>query len=225
MSAVFVSYRRSDAEGWAGRLGADLSEAFGEAARFYDLRSIPPGVDFMVELERALAQAAVALVLIGPGWLDARNAAGERRLEFPDDVVRLEISNVLERTIPVIPVLLGGARMPQSADLPEGLRPLCRRQAVELSDSRWEYDRDALFDALEAQAGLRRAHSPVGGVSVGSGLNVSDAEIGNVTGVRGEPSASGVPGDVEVLRDANLEKVKLGDITGVDLSSGTSSRE
>jgi hypothetical protein len=122
-------------------------------------------------------------------------------------------------------VLLGGAKMPTSVDLPEPLRPLARRQAVELSDSRWEYDRDVLFDALESQAGLRRAHTSVGGVSVGSGLNVRDAEIGNVTGVRGEASAGGVPRDVDVLHDANLEKVKLGDITGVDLSSGTSSRE
>jgi hypothetical protein len=219
MSAVFVSYRRADAQGWAGRLGADLSEAFGEAARFYDLRSIPPGADFMVELERALAQASAALVLIGPAWLDLQNDAGERRLDLPDDVVRLEISSALERTIPVIPVLLGGARMPPSSHLPEPLRSLSRRQAVELSDSRWEYDRGVLFDALEQQAGLSRVHSSAGDVIVARGLNVSDAEIGDVTGVRGG-SDSGVPGHVEVLRDAKLEKVKLGDITGVDLGPG-----
>ena len=218
MSAVFVSYRRTDAQGWAGRLGGDLAEAFGDIARFFDLASIPPGADFLVEIERAIAQADAALVLIGPRWLDAPDATGARRLDDPDDVVRLEVASALTRTIPVIPVLLGGASMPRSSELPEPLRPLSRRNAVELTDSRWEYDRDHLFEALEAQAGLRRvsaATSEGDGVSVGTGLHARGSEIGNVTGVRG--GAAG--GDVEVLRDAELADVKIGDITGVDLGS------
>lgn len=218
MSAVFVSYRRTDAQGWAGRLGGDLAEAFGDVARFFDLASIPPGADFLVEIERAIAQADAALVLIGPRWLDAPDATGARRLDDPDDVVRLEVASALTRTIPVIPVLLGGASMPRSSELPEPLRPLSRRNAVELTDSRWEYDRDHLFEALEAQAGLRRvsaATSERDGVSVGTGLHVRGSEIGNVTGVRGGSAG----GDVEVLRDAELTDVKIGDITGVDLGS------
>jgi len=216
MSAVFVSYRRADAQGWAGRLGEDLAEAFGDVARFFDLASIPPGADFLVEIEGAIAKADASLVLIGPRWLDAADAVGARRLDNPDDVVRLEIASALARSIPVIPVLLGGASMPRSTDLPEPLQPLARRNAVELSDSRWEYDRDRLFEALEAQAGMRRvsaASADGSGISVGAGLQVRGSEIGDVTGVRG--GAAG--GDVEVLRDAELTDVKLGDITGVDL--------
>jgi hypothetical protein len=215
VSAVFVSYRRTDAQGWAGRLGDDLAEAFGDVARFFDLESIPPGADFLVEIERAVAQAEAALVLIGPRWLDAADPAGARRLDDPDDVVRLEIASALGRGIPVVPVLLGGASMPRGAELPEPLRPLARRNAVELTDSRWEYDRGRLFDALEAQTALRRLHaSPAGsGVSVGAGLKLSDSEVGDVTGVRGGAADA----DVDVLRDAELTGTKTGDITGVDL--------
>ena len=218
MSAVFLSYRRSDAQGWAGRLGTDLAVAFGDAARFYDLETIPPGADFVVEIERALEQAVAALVLIGPRWLDARDAAGARRLDDPDDVVRLEIASALARSIPVIPVLLGRAAMPSSTELPEPLRPLSRRNAVELTDSRWDYDRDSLFSALEAQTALRRVHDApsAGAVSVGAGLSVRKGEIGDVTGVRGGAAEGGV----DVLRDAELTDVKIGDLTGVDLSSG-----
>jgi hypothetical protein len=219
MSGVFVSYRRSDAQGWAGRLGTDLGQAFGEVARFFDLASIPPGADFVAEIERAIAQASAALVLIGPRWLDASDAAGSRRLDDPDDVVRLEISSALARGIPVIPVLLGGATMPRSTELPEPLRPLARRNAVELSDSRWDYDRERLFSALETQTSLRRVpDAPAAAVvSVGAGLNINDGEIGDIAGVRGVlPAGTGV----EVLRDAKLTKVKMGDITGVDLGPG-----
>jgi hypothetical protein len=219
MSAVFVSYRRSDAQGWAGRLGTDLGQTFGDVARFFDLASIPPGADFVVEIERAIAQAAAALVLIGPRWLDARDPAGARRLDDPDDVVRLEIASALARSIPVIPVLLGGATMPRSTELPEPLRPLARRNAVELTDSRWDYDRDRLFSALEAQTALRRVPDApaAAAVSVGAGLHINGGEVGDVAGVRGAlPAGTGV----EVLRDAKLTKVKMGDITGVDMAPG-----
>ena len=222
MSAVFVSYRRNDAQGWAGRLGTDLAQAFGDGARFFDLASIPLGADFVIEIERAISQAAAALVLIGPRWLDAGEDAGARRLDDPDDIVRLEIARVLALGIPVIPVLLGGASMPRATELPEPLRPLAQRNAIELTDLRWDYDRDRLFVALEAQTVLRRcvAEAPAeAAISVGAGLNISDSKIGDVTGVRGA-----VPADtgVEVLRDATVTKVKMGNLTGVDLSPGKS---
>src|SRR5262249_10474197 len=170
MSAVFVSYRRSDGQAWAGRLGADLAKAFGDVARFLDLESIPFGADFVVEIERAIAQASAALVLIGPRWLDASDPAGARRLDDPDDVARVEIVSALARSIPVIPVLLGGAGMPRSTELPEPLRPLARHNAIEMTETRWDYDCDRLFSALEAQTALRRVpHAPAQSVvSIGS---------------------------------------------------------
>jgi TIR domain-containing protein len=215
MSSVFVSYRRADAQGWAGRLGADLAAAFGDVARFFDLSSIPPGVDFLLAIERSLIDACAVLVLIGPRWLDLRDEQGRRRLDDPDDVVAAEVAKALSLSVPVIPVLLGGAAMPAAADLPEPLRALRRRNGFELSDLRWEFDRDRLFAAIEAATPLRRraVAAPAAGVSVGAGLELRDAEVGRITGVRGA-----VPAAVEVLKGAKLTGGKIGDITGVEIA-------
>ena len=216
MSGIFVSYRRADAQGWAGRLGADLATAFGDVARFFDLASIAPGANFLVAIEGALADAAAVLVLIGPRWLDLRDEHGLRRLDNPNDVVTAEVAQALTLTVPVIPVLLGGAPMPPVSLLPERLRGLARLNALELSDLRWEHDRDRLFAALEAATPMKRrsAVHAAGAVSVGAELNLSDAEVGNVTGVRGAAPT----GDVKVLQGAVITKAKMGDITGVEVS-------
>jgi hypothetical protein len=214
MSSVFISYRRTDAQGWAGRLGADLATAFGDVARFFDLASVPPGADFLLEIERSLADACAVLVLIGPRWLDVRDEQGRRRLDDPDDVVAAEIAKALSLGVPVIPVLLGGAAMPTAANLPEPLRTLHRRNGFELSDVRWEFDRARLFAAIEAATPLRRrpGAAPAAGVSVGAGLELRDTEVGRVTGARGA-----VPAGVDVLKDAKLTGGKIGDITGVEI--------
>jgi hypothetical protein len=204
MSSVFISYRRADAQGWAGRLGADLAAAFGDVARFLDLASIPPGADFLLEIERSLADACAVLVLIGPRWLDLRDEQGRRRLDDPDDLVAAEVAKALSLGVLVIPVLLGGAAMPASADLPEPLRILRRRNGFELSDVRWEFDRDRLFAAIEAGTPLRRRSA---------GLELRDAEVGRVTGARGA-----VPSNVDVLKGAKVTGGKIGDIIGVEIA-------
>lgn len=213
MRGIFISYRRADAQGWAGRLGADLATAFGDVARFFDLSSITPGADFLLAIEHALAESAIVLVLIGPRWLDSHDEQGVRRLDKPEDVVAAEVAQALMLAVPVIPVLLGGAVMPGADALPERLRSLTRRNAIELSDSRWEYDTSRLFSAIESATRLRRRPNPSasGVVSVGAGLQLSDSEVGHVTGVRGALPSAGV----EVLRDAKLTNVKAGDIFGV----------
>lgn len=222
MSGVFISYRRSDSQGWAGRLGADLAAAFGESARFFDLHSIELGANFLASIARALDGADAVLVLIGPQWATLRDDAGRRRLEAPDDVVAAEVAQALSLTVPVIPVLLGGAAMPKAADLPAALQGLLARNALELSDSRWSHDCDRLFDALQAQTPLRRqpgagAAAAATTVSVGAGLSLRDAEVGRVTGVRGADPGQAAPA-VEVLRGAQLQNVKIGDLTGVEFS-------
>jgi len=219
MSGIFISYRRSDAQGWAGRLGEDLAQAFGNIARFFDLASIPPGADFMVEIEHAVEAADVVLVLIGPRWLDLRDEHNTRRLDDPNDVVAAEVSLALARSPVVIPVLLGGIAMPGAAMLPEKLRSLARRNAFELSDSRWEYDRDRLFTAIETSTSLKRRPSAAvaDGVSVGAGLNISNSEVGRVTGVRGLAPA----GNVDVLKGAAITNTKMGDVTGVEVAPPT----
>jgi hypothetical protein len=215
MSGIFISYRRADAQGWAGRLGEDLAQAFGDVARFFDLASIPPGADFLVEIERAVAVADAVLVLIGPRWLDLRDEHDMRRLEDPNDVVAAEVSLALTRPAPVIPVLLGGITMPGAAALPKKLQSLARRNAIELSDSRWEHDRDRLFAALEASTPLKRRPTATvaGDVSVGAGLKIDNSEVGRVTGVRGS-----APESVDVLKGAVITNSKIGDITGVESS-------
>ena len=222
MSGVFVSYRRSDAQAWAGRLGADLAVAFGDVARFFDLASIAPGADYMQVIESAVNDADAVLVLIGPHWADVRDDQGRRRLDDTDDVVAAEIAQALKPGRLVIPVLLGGALMPASAELPESLWPLRRRNAIELSEARWAFDCERLFATLEAASPLKRLPAPTdtaaaATVSVAAGLTLTDAEVGRITGVRGAALAA----SVDVLKGATLRNVKVGDITGVDLGPAT----
>ncbi len=151
---IFLSYRRDDSRHAAGRLADDLADHFGAARIFRDIEAIAPGSDFAVSLERALGSCAVMVVLIGPRWLDIRDAQGGRRLDREDDWIRQEIAVALQRGIPVLPVLLEGTPVPDPAALPEPIRALGRRQGVELSDSRWHDDVQRLARAL-------RTHVPV----------------------------------------------------------------
>ncbi len=158
---IFISYRRDDARHAAGRLADDLGEHFDPACIFRDIEGIDPGVDFVVALEQALGSCAVMLVLIGRDWLHIKDAAGRQRLHQPDDWIRIEIARALERDIRVVPVLLEGAHLPASDELPADLRPLCRRQTLELSDSRWRGDLRRLVDTLARVPGLQRNRTPV----------------------------------------------------------------
>jgi hypothetical protein len=147
MPGLFISYRRDDQAGFAGRLADALGAAFGADYVFRDIEDIRPGDDFVVALQKQLHGVGVMLVMIGPAWLTAsRN--GVRRLDDPDDVVRLEIQAGLKSGKPVIPVLVGGALMPAEADLPQALAGLARRQAVALSDASWRSDVERLVTTL-----------------------------------------------------------------------------
>src|SRR5512134_3673778 len=136
---IFLSYRRADTAGYAGRLAEALRSRFGRDSVFQDVEAIRPGSDFVHEIDGAIARCHVLVVLIGDTWLTERSASGGRRLEDPEDFVRLEIATALRRGMGVLPVLVEGAKMPPEGDLPADLRPLARVQALELSDSRWEY--------------------------------------------------------------------------------------
>jgi hypothetical protein len=151
MPSIFVSYRRTDAPGHAGRLYDRLVDRFGEASVFKDLDSLEPGADFVEVIEETVARCDALVAVIGRDWL-AATEAGERRLDDPQDWVRLEIANALKRKIRVVPVLVAGARMPPAAELPEDLRALARRHAVELSESAWHAQVSQLLDGLERAA-------------------------------------------------------------------------
>jgi hypothetical protein len=148
---VFISYRRDDAEGHAGRLRDWLVRRFGEERVFQDVDGIEPGEDFVDKLGQKLAECHVLLAVIGRQWLAAVDAAGARRIDDPRDWVRLEIKMALERGVTVIPVLVRGAKMPSEADLPEPLAPLARRNAIEIGPQ-WAADVRRLADAIERAA-------------------------------------------------------------------------
>ena len=147
---IFISYRRDDSRGYAGRLQGDLSRRYSEEHVFRDVE-IPPGADFGQYITSLVDRCNVVLAIIGPGWLDARDREGERRIDDPDDWVRLEIERALARDgVEVIPVLVDGARLPPREELPESLLALRRRNAFELSDRRWDYDVGQLGQHLDA---------------------------------------------------------------------------
>lgn len=148
MSALFLSYRRDDSAGFAGRLADTLEVAFGSGSVFRDVDDIRPGEDFVHAIESHLRSVDAVLVMIGPTWL-AAGADQRRRLDAEDDFVRLEIQAALASGKPLIPLLVGGAVMPLEAELPPALAALARRQAIVLSDSNWRGDVKRLVDSLQ----------------------------------------------------------------------------
>lgn len=146
---LFINYRREDTAPYAGRLYDRLVAHFGEDQVFMDIDQIEPGEDFVEVINRKVGACEIAIISIGPKWLSVTDATGQRRLDDSEDLVRIEILAALERKIRVIPVLVGGARMPRKQDLPEALAPLSRRNAVELSETRFHSDVSRLIDAIE----------------------------------------------------------------------------
>src|SRR5262245_58031823 len=152
MPNFFISYRREDSGGYAGRLFDGLSARFGEDHIFMDINTIEPGVDFVEVIADAISKCDILVVIIGKRWLSATDATEQRRLDNPDDFVRVEVQAGLEKNIRVIPVLVGGAAMPRPQDLPEALTKLARRNALELSDTRWHTDVDKLIEIAKKLA-------------------------------------------------------------------------
>ena len=146
--SVFISYRRDDAAGEAGRLCDHLTRRFGSHAVFMDIDTIAPGTDFVVELDRALTNTAVVIVVIGRKWLTVTNPDGSRRIDDSGDFVRREIQTALQRGTRVIPLLVQGAAMPSKADLPAELAPLATKQASAIQHEEFTADAQRLADAI-----------------------------------------------------------------------------
>jgi hypothetical protein len=146
--SIFISYRRDDTEGEAGRLFDDLVRSFGEDSVFMDVSDIRPGVDFRKEIDDNVASCGVLLAIIGPTWSSITGASGGRRIDDPNDFVRLEIGSALARNVAVIPVLVHDAKMPRPEDLPENLKDLAFRNSVEITHARWNSDVQLLTNAL-----------------------------------------------------------------------------
>lgn len=171
MRAIFISYRRNDSEGEAGRLLDDLVEHFGENSVFMDVTAIEAGRDFRKAIDESVATCGVLLAVIGNNWIDAKNEAGLRRLDDPADFVRLETAAALRRDIPVIPVLIRGARMPRPEQLPEDLKDLAYRNGVELTHARWRSDLQLLIKALRPHIDAEASQS---GTQAAAGASLVD---------------------------------------------------
>lgn len=132
MTKIFISYRRDDSSYIAGMINDRLENHFGPNSVFLDIDSIPLGLDFRKHISDSVGQCNVLLALIGDSWINATNDQGSRRLDDPTDFVRVEIESALKRDIPVIPVLVGKARMPSATELPSSLQELAYRNAAEV---------------------------------------------------------------------------------------------
>jgi len=154
---AFISYRRSDSQAATGRLYDRLNAAY-PGMFFRDVSGIGVGVDFTREIERAVSSSLVLIAVIGPEWATA-SADGKRRLDEADDFVRLEIASALKRNIRIIPVLVGGASMPDEEQMPAALHPLRKWNAIQLVEEYYEEGLQRLIDALEPQLGAPRTRA------------------------------------------------------------------
>jgi hypothetical protein len=124
MNTIFISYRRDDSQLSCDRIYGYLGPIFGMKQVFRDLNTIPGGVDFRTIINEGLSHCKVVLAIIGPQWTTITDASGKRRLDDPNDFVRLEIESALHRNIPVIPLLVQGAQPLRPADLPPSMNAL-----------------------------------------------------------------------------------------------------
>lgn len=146
---VFISYRRDDASAYAGRLYDSIAARLGEENVFMDVDTIGPGSDFYEAIDEAIASCDVVIALIGRQWLSAPDAKGQRRLDDPEDVLRVELERALLHGLVIIPARVQDAALPSAEDLPDSLAPLARRQAIELRDSAWRDDVARLVRSLD----------------------------------------------------------------------------
>jgi hypothetical protein len=150
---VFLSYRREDASGHAGRLYDQLAARYGAEEVFMDIDAIPLGSEFRQTISGAVASCDVLIALMGRGWLRAADSDGHRRLDNPDDFVRREIESALAHGVVVVPATVQGAEIPRAEELPRTLAPLTEHQGFELSDTGWHDDVNRLIRRLERVVG------------------------------------------------------------------------
>jgi hypothetical protein len=150
---VFISCRRDDSAGYAGRVRDRLERELGRDLLFMDVDAIPRGTNFSKVLREEVAKCGVLLAMIGPNWPDARDEYGNRRLDDPNDLVRIEIAAALQRNIPVIPILFDGAKIPKADQLPEDLKELALRNGTKVLHASFQDDMNRLIRGLKGHAG------------------------------------------------------------------------
>jgi TPR repeat protein len=191
VSAIFISYRRDDTAPYAGRIYDRLTAHFGEGRVFMDIDQLEPGEDFVEVINHKVSACETAIVLIGKNWLTVTDAEGRRRLDDAEDFVRLEVAAALERKVRVVPVLVGGAGMPRMQELPDALVLLSRRNAVEISDTRFHRDVDRLIEALEKTTSASATQSANVKESAARSSSTATAQESKATQDKSQASDSG----------------------------------
>ncbi len=149
MSGIFISYRREDSADEAHRLNRELSRRFGDDNVFIDVEDIALGENFAQVIDESVGFCDVLIAVIGTKWLMCTDTAGRRRIDDPQDWVRLEITAALDRDMKVIPVLVGGATLPDARELPTSLAPMVLHQALNLRAERFAEDVERLAQVLD----------------------------------------------------------------------------
>jgi len=163
LGGVFICYRREDSGGFAGRIYDRLTSSLGRENVFFDVDSIAPGLDFVDTLSERVGRCDALVAVIGKTWLSSADADKKRRLDDPNDFVRIEIEAALNRGVRVIPVLVDGAILPKREDLPASIDKLTRRQGIEISHARFDSDVENLIRALSELEDEVRQRAPAGG--------------------------------------------------------------
>jgi len=145
MAGVFISYRRTDGGGWAGRLNDHLALRFGPNLVWQDVDNLEAGKEYLPQILDQIKSSDAVLVIIGPHWLKD----GRKRLQDPKDVLRIEITHALKKKGGVIPTLVGGAAMPMAKQLPPAVAGLVKRHGIVLSDTDWARGMQLLFEKLQ----------------------------------------------------------------------------
>src|SRR5438132_5021879 len=153
---IFISYRREDSAGHAGRVHDRLQNEFSSDLVFMDVDAVPLGANFLKVLQDAVANCDVLLAVIGPSWLHACDREGKRRLENPNDYVRIEIAAALERDIPVIPILIDRTQIPPLEELPDDIRSLALRNGLDVRHGSFHADMGKLVKVLRGLVAVQR---------------------------------------------------------------------
>jgi hypothetical protein len=163
MVRVFLSYRREDTQGWAGRIHDRLTSELGVDHVFMDVATIEPGQEFSEVITDSISECSTLIAVLGPRWSACVNSRGCRRLDDPNDFIRREIAVAFEHNVQVVPVLVDGTTMPTAEELPAELAKLPHLQALEVNASHFDADMSRLIDAItpKAKAGLARAAFPL----------------------------------------------------------------
>jgi serine/threonine protein kinase len=146
---IFICYRRDDSADVTGRIYDRLVNQFGEASLFKDVYSIPYGVDFRAEIDKAISTCTAVLAIVGRRWLAKSGKQKQRDIDSPSDYVRIELVSALRRQIRIIPVLVAGGSMPAAETLPDDIRDFSYRNAIQVKpDPDFRNDMDRLIKGL-----------------------------------------------------------------------------